>query len=119
MGVCSKPCAQKPGASLCCWGEAHRFKVRGHVIAATKVVGGALYEVHRLSNGTACVELTGLGCYQCVGAGRRLLENLEQRTRDAGHSTVVLLAAPSAIQFYLRCEYRFLTEPAWKEPCCT
>ena len=36
--------------------------------------------------------------------------NLEQRTRDAGHSTVVLLAAPSAIQFYLCCEYRFLTE---------
>ena len=56
------------------------------------------------------MEITGLGAYQCSGVGRILLESIEHFARAKGHSAIILLAVPSAIQFYGKCGYSFLAE---------
>ncbi|CAE7786468.1 ACOT13 [Symbiodinium sp. CCMP2592] len=87
-----------------------RNQVRGTVVTAAKVVGGAFYEQHQLSDGSSIIELTGIGSYQSVGVGQPLMDHVEQVAHDQRHVGVILLAVPSAIEFYQRCGYSFLTE---------
>ena len=81
------------------------------MIAATKIVGGACYRKHFLSDSSTGIELTGLGSYQRSSAGRQLLCSVEVHAPAIGCRAVILLAVPGAARFYERSGYSYLLCP--------
>ena len=77
-------------------------------VANFKVVGGCFLHVLDTPAGKVC-EVTGVGCYQRSGAGRRLVGEAKAHGKDVGRSAVVLLASPSAIAFYKHCGFAGIT----------